>query len=276
MVVAHGASAAEDRAEEGASLAPTPILEALGVSFFYGRFRAIDNVTLSIPRTRVTALIGPSGCGKSTFLRIFNRMFDLVPGARVEGSVRLDGDEITGDIDRLRLRQRVGMVFQRPTPFPLSIYDNVAFAPRRLGWSRADIAAAVERSLVDAALWDEVKDRLKSPATRLSGGQLQRLSIARCLAVKPEVILMDEPCSALDPVATLKIEDLIARLSEQYTIVIVTHNMQQAARVAHFTAFMLLNPDSGSGELIEVGPTTEIFSFPKDERTDAYVTGRFG
>jgi len=213
------------------------------VSFYYEKFKALQDVSLEIPEKRVTALIGPSGCGKSTLLRIFNRMYDLVPRSRAEGRVLLEG---TGDIiatrDLLRLRQRVGMVFQRPSPFPMSIYDNVAFAPRLLGWSRRKIEETVERSLTDAALWDEVKDRLRSPGVALSGGQQQRMSIARCLAVNPEVILMDEPASALDPVATLKIEDLMSRLAERYTIVVVTHNMQQAGRVADFTAFMLMDP----------------------------------
>ncbi|MHB8571679.1 MAG: phosphate ABC transporter ATP-binding protein PstB [Candidatus Dormibacteria bacterium] len=256
--------------------APPTKIEARDVDFFYGGFQALHQVSLAVPEKRITALIGPSGCGKSTFLRIFNRMHDLVPGTRLQGSVTLDGQDIAGPVDLLRLRQRVGMVFQRPTAFPLSIYDNVAFAPQRLGWKRAEVAQRVERSLHDAALWDEVKDRLHAPAASLSGGQLQRLAIARCLAVDPEVILMDEPCSALDPVATLKVEDLMGRLVQNYTIVIVTHNMQQAARVAHYTAFMLLDPVTRAGELIEFGATSRIFSRPDDSRTEDYVTGRFG
>ena len=246
------------------------------LSFFYGRFRALKDISLEIPERRVTALIGPSGCGKSTLIRVFNRMYDLVPGTRVEGSAWIGDLEITSTSRLLELRQRVGMVFQRPSPFPLSIYDNVAFAPRLLGWDRRRVSEVVETALHDAALWDEVKDRLQRPAAALSGGQQQRLSIARCLAVRPEVILMDEPCSALDPVATLKIEDLITRLADDYTIVIVTHNMQQAARVADFTAFMLMDPDERFGELIEFAPTRELFSQPRDNRTEGYITGRFG
>jgi phosphate transport system ATP-binding protein len=256
--------------------APATKLKADGLSFFYGRFRALKDIELEIPERRVTALIGPSGCGKSTLIRVFNRMYDLVPGSRVEGRAYVGDLEITTTRRLLELRQRVGMVFQRPSPFPLSIYDNVAFAPRLLGWNRRRITEAVETALTDAALWDEVKDRLKSPASMLSGGQQQRLSIARCLAVRPEVILMDEPCSALDPVATLKIEDLIARLSESYTIVIVTHNMQQAARVADFTAFMLMDPQERFGQLIEYAPTRQLFNRPQDPRTEGYITGRFG
>ena len=262
------------RAMPGAS--PTKI-KVERVSFYYEKFKALQDVSLEIPEKRVTALIGPSGCGKSTLLRIFNRMYDLVPRSRAEGRVLLEG---TGDIiatrDLLRLRQRVGMVFQRPSPFPMSIYDNVAFAPRLLGWSRRKIEETVERSLTDAALWDEVKDRLRSPGVALSGGQQQRMSIARCLAVNPEVILMDEPASALDPVATLKIEDLMSRLAERYTIVVVTHNMQQAGRVADFTAFMLMDPVQRFGELVEFGPTVELFNRPRDQRTEDYITGRFG
>jgi len=262
------------RAMPGAS--PTKI-KVERVSFYYEKFKALQDVSLEIPEKRVTALIGPSGCGKSTLLRIFNRMYDLVPRSRAEGRVLLEG---TGDIiatrDLLRLRQRVGMVFQRPSPFPMSIYDNVAFAPRLLGWSRRKIEETVERSLTDAALWDEVKDRLRTPGVALSGGQQQRMSIARCLAVNPEVILMDEPASALDPVATLKIEDLMSRLAERYTIVVVTHNMQQAGRVADFTAFMLMDPVQRFGELVEFGPTVELFNRPRDQRTEDYITGRFG
>ena len=255
---------------------PATKIQVEDVSFFYGRFRALDTINLAIPEGRITALIGPSGCGKSTLLRILNRMYDLVPGARAEGRVIIDGEDVITTRRLLQLRQRVGMVFQRPSPFPLSIHDNVAFAPRLMGWRKAEVDQAVERSLRDAALWDEVKDRLKHPAVSLSGGQQQRLSIARCLAVKPEVILMDEPCSALDPVSTLKIEDLMTRLADTYTIVIVTHNMQQAARVADYTAFMLMDPDDRSGELVEFGPTVKIFNHPDDRRTEDYITGRFG
>ncbi len=246
------------------------------VSFYYGSFRALKDVWLEIPEKRVTALIGPSGCGKSTLLRMLNRMYDLVPGSRAEGRILLDGADILSTRNLLQLRQRVGMVFQRPQPFPMSIRDNVAFAPRLLGWKRSRIDETVERSLRDAALWDEVKDRLNTPGTSLSGGQQQRLSIARCVAVNPEVILMDEPASALDPIATLKIEDLVARLVENYTIVIVTHNMQQAARVADYTAFMLMDPQDRHGELVEFAPTVDLFRRPKDKRTEDYITGRFG
>jgi len=247
------------------------------VSFYYDRFKAVQDISLEIPERRVTALIGPSGCGKSTLLRIFNRMYDLVPGSRAEGRVILDeATDIVTTHDLLGLRRRVGMVFQRPSPFPMSIYDNVAFAPRLLGWPRRRVEETVERSLRDATLWDEVKDRLKSPGVALSGGQQQRMSIARCLAVNPEVILMDEPASALDPVATLKIEDLMSRLAERYTIVVVTHNMQQAGRVADYTAFMLMDPVQRFGELVEFGPTVELFNRPRDQRTEDYITGRFG
>jgi phosphate transport system ATP-binding protein len=255
---------------------PQTKLDVREVSFYYGAFQALKDVRLEIPERRITAIIGPSGCGKSTLLRIFNRMYDLVPGSRAEGSVWLDGEDVVSTRRLLELRQKVGMVFQRPSPFPMSIRDNVAFAPRLLGWPRRRIEEVVQRSLEDAALWDEVKDRLGSPATSLSGGQQQRLSIARCLAVNPDVILMDEPASALDPIATLRIEDLMAELARQYTIVIVTHNMQQAARVSDYTAFMLMNPDRRYGELIEFAPTTELFNRPHDKRTEDYITGRFG
>jgi phosphate transport system ATP-binding protein len=261
------------RALAGASPTKVAIEDA---GFFYGKFRALRGVNLEIPERRVTALIGPSGCGKSTLLRMLNRMYDLVPGSRAEGRVMIDGEDVLTTGRLLELRQRVGMVFQRPSPFPMSIRDNVAFAPQLLGWPRKRIETAVRDSLEGAALWDEVKDRLHEAATGLSGGQQQRLSIARCLAVEPQVILMDEPCSALDPIATLKIEDLIHRLAKSYTIVIVTHNMQQAARVADFTAFMLMNSDDRCGELVEFGPTVELFNRPRDRRTEDYVTGRFG
>jgi phosphate transport system ATP-binding protein len=246
------------------------------LSFYYGKTRALKDVSFEIAERRITAIIGPSGCGKSTLLRVFNRMYDLVPGARAEGKVIFDGQDIVAATRLLELRQRIGMVFQRPSPFPMSIEDNVAFAPRLLGWRRGRVDEAVERSLQAAALWDEVKDRLRAPATSLSGGQLQRLSIARCLAVNPEVILMDEPCSALDPIATLKIEDLMVELARDYTIVIVTHNMQQAARVSDFTAFMLMNQSGRYGELVEFSPTAELFNQPHDRRTEDYITGRFG
>src|SRR5438874_11670125 len=246
------------------------------LSFFYDRFQALHEVTFDIPERRITAIIGPSGCGKSTLLRVFNRMYDLVPKAHASGAVLLDNENVVTSRRLLELRQKVGMVFQRPSPFPMSISDNVAFAPRLLGWNRRKIDDVVKRSLEDAALWDEVKDRMGAPATSLSGGQQQRLSIARCLAVSPDVILMDEPCSALDPIATLKIEDLMVELARQYTIVIVTHNMQQAARVSDYTAFMLMNQSDRFGELIEFAPTAELFNQPGDRRTEDYITGRFG
>jgi phosphate transport system ATP-binding protein len=251
-------------------------LKVDSLSFFYGKTRALKDVSFEIPERRITAIIGPSGCGKTTLLRVFNRMYDLVPGARAQGTVTLDGNDIVTTTKLLDLRQKVGMVFQRPSPFPMSIRDNVAFGPRLLGWSKSRINDIVRRSLESAALWDEVSDRLDESGTSLSGGQQQRLVIARCLAVSPEVILMDEPCSALDPIATLKIEDLMVQLAREYTIVIVTHNMQQAARVSDFTAFMLMNPEGRHGELIEFAPTADLFNAPRDPRTEAYITGRFG
>ncbi len=251
-------------------------LKVDNLSFFYERFQALHQVTFDIPEKRITAIIGPSGCGKSTLLRVFNRMYDLVPKARASGDVFLDDENVVTTHRLLELRQKVGMVFQRPSPFPMSVRDNVAFAPRLLGWSQSRIRSAVEESLERAALLDEVKDRLDQPATSLSGGQQQRLAIARCIAVSPQVILMDEPCSALDPVATLKIEDLMSTLTRDFTIVIVTHNMQQAARVSDFTAFMLMNPEGRFGELIEFAPTADLFNQPQDDRTEAYITGRFG
>jgi len=251
-------------------------LKVDSLSFFYGKTRALKDVSFEIPERRITAIIGPSGCGKTTLLRVFNRMYDLVPGARAQGRVTLDGTDIVTTTKLLDLRQKVGMVFQRPSPFPMSIRDNVAFGPRLLGWSKSRINDIVRRSLESAALWDEVSDRLDESGTSLSGGQQQRLVIARCLAVSPEVILMDEPCSALDPIATLKIEDLMVQLAREYTIVIVTHNMQQAARVSDFTAFMLMNPEGRHGELIEFAPTADLFNAPRDPRTEAYITGRFG
>ncbi|TMB47770.1 MAG: phosphate ABC transporter ATP-binding protein [Chloroflexi bacterium] len=246
------------------------------LSFYYGKFQALHDVTFEIPEKRITAIIGPSGCGKSTLLRVLNRMYDLVPSARATGAVVIDGEDVVSTRKLLDLRQKVGMVFQRATPFPMSIRDNIAFAPRLLGWKPARIKEAVTESLERAALLDEVKDRLDEPATSLSGGQQQRLAIARCIAVSPQVILMDEPCSALDPVATLKIEDLMSTLTRDFTIVIVTHNMQQAARVSDFTAFMLMHPEHRYGELIEFAPTADLFNQPQDQRTEAYITGRFG
>ncbi len=244
-------------------------------NLYYGSFRALRDVTVEIPANRITAIIGPSGCGKSTFLRTFNRMNDLIPAVRVDGQVRMDGEDIFSS-DVVELRRRVGMVFQRPNPFPKSIFDNVAYGPRAHGLrDRARLAEIVERSLRDAALWDEVKDNLRKSGLALSGGQQQRLCIARALAVQPEVLLMDEPASALDPIATLKIEELIQTLKSKYTIVIVTHNMQQAARASDYTAFFMMD-EARAGLLVEFGPTRELFTTPKDKRTEDYITGRFG
>ena len=239
---------------------------------WYGSFEALKGIHLDIPRCRVTSLIGPSGCGKSTFLRWINRMNDTIPTARAAGTLTLDGDDLLAkDMDVVELRRRVGMVFQKPNPFPKSIYDNVAFGPRlHRKFSRADLDELVENALRAAALWDEVKDRLKASALGLSGGQQQRLCIARAIAVGPEVLLMDEPCSALDPRSTASVEELIRELEEQYTIVIVTHNMQQAARVSDLTAFFF------EGSLVESGPTDTIFTNPRNKRTEDYVSGRFG
>ncbi len=247
------------------------------VNLYYGSFQALRNITLDIATCAITAIIGPSGCGKSSLLRIFNRMNDLIPGAKVEGNVELDGVDIYGSkIDVVELRKRVGMVFQKPNPFPMSVFENVAFGPRRHGISNvAELGEIVEKSLRQAALWNEVRDKLGQSALSLSGGQQQRLCIARVLAVEPEVILMDEPCSALDPVATLKIEDLMRSLAENYTIVIVTHNMQQAARVSDMAAFLMMGEDR-AGLLVEYGPTSELFTNPRDKRTEDYITGRFG
>ncbi|MBN1367246.1 MAG: phosphate ABC transporter ATP-binding protein [Dehalococcoidales bacterium] len=252
-------------------------LKAEKVNLFYGTFQALRNITLDIPSCAITAIIGPSGCGKSSMLRLFNRMNDLIPGTRVEGNVELDGIQIYNPkIDVVELRKRVGMVFQKPNPFPMSIFDNVAYGPKRHGIkSRGELEEIVEKSLKHAALWEEVKDKLNQSGLALSGGQQQRLCIARVLAVEPEVILMDEPCSALDPVATLKIEDLMRSLAEDYTIIIVTHNMQQAARASDTAAFMMMEPDR-AGVLVEYGPTTQLFTNPKDKRTEDYITGRFG
>jgi phosphate transport system ATP-binding protein len=251
-------------------------LDARKVNFFYGDFQALHDVSLAVQARKITALIGPSGCGKTTFLRIFNRMHDLVPGARATGEVLLDGRNLlSSDTDVIQLRRQVGMLFQRPNPFPKSIYDNVAYGPHILGWPKKRINEVVEQSLKDTGLWDEVKNRLNRSALNLSGGQQQRLCLARALAVVPEVILMDEPASALDPIATLRIEELMQELKNRYTIVIVTHNMQQAARVSDYTAFMLMN-DRRAGELIEFGPTDDIFNRPRDSRTEDYITGRFG
>jgi phosphate transport system ATP-binding protein len=250
-------------------------LETINFSLYYGNFRALKDITIKIPENKVTALIGPSGCGKSTFLRCFNRMNDLIAGVRTEGKVLIDGEDIF-KIDPVALRQNVGMVFQKPNPFPKSIFDNVAYGPRVTGLNdRQKLEEIVERSLRSAALWDEVKDNLGKSGLDLSGGQQQRLCIARALAVEPTVILMDEPAASLDPIATLKIEDLIHELSANYTIVIVTHNMQQAGRVSDFTAFIYTD-ETRTGQLVEFDETKTIFTNPRDQRTEDYITGRFG
>ncbi len=247
------------------------ILMAHKLNLWYNTHQALKNINMDIPEKRITALIGPSGCGKSTFLKTLNRMNDLVEGCRIEGNITLGGVDIYKDMDVNVLRKRVGMVFQKPNPFPMSIYDNIAYGPRIHGIkSRVKLDEIVERSLKQAAIWDECKDRLKKSALGMSGGQQQRLCIARALAVEPEILLMDEPTSALDPISTSKIEDLAAELREKYTIVIVTHNMQQAARISDKTAFFLL------GEIVEYDDTEKMFSMPADKRTEDYITGRFG
>ncbi|NLP29311.1 MAG: phosphate ABC transporter ATP-binding protein [Clostridia bacterium] len=247
------------------------ILYTRDLKLWYGNSQALKGISLDLEKNAVTALIGPSGCGKSTFLRTLNRMNDLIPSVKIEGDVTYEGKDIYKEHDVIELRKRVGMVFQKPNPFPMSIYDNIAYGPRIHGIkNKSDLNEIVERSLKGAALWDEVKDRLKTNALGLSGGQQQRLCIARTLAVEPEVLLMDEPTSALDPISTLKIEELMGTLKDHYTVVIVTHNMQQAGRIADYTAFFL------SGEVVEYGKTEEIFHSPKDRRTEDYITGRFG
>lgn len=242
------------------------------LKLYYGEHLALNKVSINVVKNSVLALIGPSGCGKSTFLKTLNRMNDLIEGVRIEGEVLLDGEDIFHpDVDVVHLRKRVGMVFQRPNPFPMSIYDNVAYGPRIHGLKdKARLDELVERSLIGSALWDEIKDRLKTSAMSLSGGQQQRLCIARLLAVEPEVLLMDEPCSALDPISTMKIEELVTELKKEYTIVMVTHNMQQAARVSDSTAFFLM------GEMVEQDKTDTVFTRPRDKRTEDYITGRFG
>lgn len=262
---------------ENITAAETFKMNVIGLNFYYGAFRALADISLDFPENKITAIIGPSGCGKSTLLRTLNRMCDLVPKTRLEGQVILDGENInTPNVDVVNIRRRVGMVFQRPNPFPKSIYDNVVYGPRLLGVrDKKVLDEVVEKSLRGAALWAEVHDKLQESALALSGGQQQRLCIARTIAVEPEVVLMDEPCSALDPVATIKIEDLMRELRNKYTIVIVTHNMQQAARVSDYTAMMMMRPDR-AGEMIEFDRTRQLFTNPKDGRTEDYVTGRFG
>lgn len=245
--------------------------EIKDLNLYYGDYHALKNINMNLAENEITAFIGPSGCGKSTFLKCLNRMNDLVEGCKITGSVTLDGEDIYGNMDVNKLRKRVGMVFQNPNPFPMSVYDNIAYGPRTHGIRNKKVLdEIVERSLRNAAIWDELKDRLKKSALGLSGGQQQRLCIARALAVEPEVILMDEPTSALDPISTSKIEDLVIDLKNKYTIIMVTHNMQQATRVSDKTAFFLL------GHMIEYGDTEELFSMPKDKRTEDYITGRFG
>ena len=245
--------------------------EIKDLNLYYGDYHALKNINMNLAENEITAFIGPSGCGKSTFLKCLNRMNDLVEGCKITGSVTLDGENIYGNMDVNKLRKRVGMVFQNPNPFPMSVYDNIAYGPRTHGIRNKKVLdEIVERSLRNAAIWDELKDRLKKSALGLSGGQQQRLCIARALAVEPEVILMDEPTSALDPISTSKIEDLVIDLKSKYTIIMVTHNMQQATRVSDKTAFFLL------GDMIEYGDTEELFSMPKDKRTEDYITGRFG
>jgi len=258
----------------GAGLAKVDIKN---LAVYYGKFRALADINLSVYEKRITAIIGPSGCGKSTLLRSFNRMNDLTPGCRLQGEIGLDGGDIyASGVDVVDIRRRIGMVFQRPNPFPKSIYDNVAYGPRLYGIHRkADLDEIVEKSIRQAALWDEVKDKLHQSGLSLSGGQQQRLCIARALAVEPEIILMDEPASALDPISTLKIEELMQDLKKEYTIVIVTHNMQQAARVSDYTAMMMID-EQRAGRMIEYNHTNIIFTRPKDKRTEDYVTGRFG
>jgi len=252
-------------------------LDIEAVNLYYGTFQALRNVTLAIQEYAITAVIGPSGCGKSTLLRIFNRMNDLIPGVRVEGKVQLNGVSIyKKNVDVVALRKKVGMVFQKPNPFPMTVYDNIAFGPRQHGLkNKVELAGIVERSLRQVALWEEVKNKLKQSALTLTAGQQQLLCIARALAVEPEVILMDESCSALDPESTLQIEELMRKLACDYTIVIVTHNMEQAARVSDMAAFMMMEQDK-AGVLVEYAPTAQIFANPKDKRTEDYITGRFG
>jgi phosphate transport system ATP-binding protein len=268
------------RDEVEASDATDPVFSVQDLSFYYGSYRAVRNVSMDIRPREITALIGPSGCGKSTLLRCFNRMNDLIPGTRIDGRITFHGEDLYHPkVDPIEVRRRIGMVFQKPNPFPKSIFDNVAFGPKVNGFPRSELKGLVEDSLQRAALWDEVKDKLKQSALSLSGGQQQRLCIARAIAVKPSVILMDEPCSALDPIATIRIEELLSELKNSYTIIVVTHNMQQAARVSDRTAFMTAEVnDQGvrCGVLVEYDRTDRIFTTPRDKRTDDYITGRFG
>jgi phosphate transport system ATP-binding protein len=282
MSLAAGLTDRESGGSDAATASGNIVFDTRDLNVYYGEFRAVRDVSLEIRENEITAFIGPSGCGKSTVLRCFDRMNDLIESARVEGTILYHGIDLYGpDVDAVEVRRRVGMVFQKPNPFPKSIYDNLAFGPRLNGIKKKDqLDDIVESSLRRAALWDEVKDRLKSSALGLSGGQQQRLCIARCVAVSPDVILMDEPCSALDPIATARIEDLMREIKEDFTIIIVTHNMQQAARVSDRTAFFTteVNPESDrrTGVLVEFNPTEKIFSRPDDDRTEQYVTGRFG
>jgi phosphate transport system ATP-binding protein len=274
-------TASTDDRQAWVDLPNDPIMEVSGLNVFYHDFAAVRDVRLGFGRHEITAMIGPSGCGKSTVLRCLNRMNDLVPGARVEGSVTYRGQDIYApQVDPIAVRTHIGMVFQKPNPFPKSIYDNVAYGPRVTGMSVACMDSLVEQALRDAALWEEVKDKLKQSAYGLSGGQQQRLCIARAIATRPEVILMDEPCSSLDPISTARIEELMAQLRQDYTIVIVTHNMQQAARVSDRTAFFTARPDettgNRTGQLVEFDLTQRIFSAPRDSRTEDYINGRFG
>jgi len=267
-------------AREPGSAGAASIMELRDVSVFYGDYEAVRGTTLAVQQNQITAMIGPSGCGKSTILRALNRMNDLIPGARVAGTITYHGQDLYArDVDPIEVRRRIGMVFQKPNPFPKSIFDNIAYGPRVTGMKVSNMDDLVEEALRGAALWDEVKDKLKSSGLALSGGQQQRLCIARTIAVKPDMILMDEPCSALDPIATAKIEDLMYQLVSNYTIVIVTHNMQQAARVSHRTAFFTAEVDNAGvrhGRLVEFDDTQKIFTNPREKRTEDYITGRFG
>ncbi len=263
---------------EGTTYNPSNALEIRDMSNYYGNFRATKDITMDIEVRKITAFIGPSGCGKSTVLRALNRMNDLIPVARAEGQVYFKGKNLyDDDVDPVEVRRRIGMVFQKPNPFPKSIYENIAFGPRINGWkgTKAEMDELVERSLRAAAIWDEAKDKLQQSGLSLSGGQQQRLCIARAIALQPEIILMDEPCSALDPISTLKIEELMFELRRNYTIVIVTHNMQQASRASDYTAFYLMDEER-AGRLVEMSPTNELFTNPKDERTERYISGKFG